>query len=1049
MAIDNLSQKISELSQRLEELQAKCVNNPEYAPEVLADALESLQASLEELSAADEELMQQNDELMQIQLALQKSAEKFRLVADFTYDWETWIDPKGNYVYVSPSCERITGYYAEEFIENHSLSIDIIHPDDKEAFKQHQNVHFDEQTDSAQIDYRIITTKGEIRWISHICQPVFGRNGEWLGSRASNRDITERKQAEEALHANEKRLQAVLAGMTDAYYFYDREWRFVDINPRAVEYFGRPREELLGRNVWELYPHTVGGKPWTEYHRAMAEGVPVHFETQSGVSPRFFEVHAYPEPEGLAVYLRDITERKRMEGALQEKQEELEVQAEELEAQNEELRINNEDLAETTKLLQESEARFRATYEQAAVGIEMLNLDGRFLRGNAMLSEILGYSQKELQCLNFADITYPDDLVRELPLLEDLLARQIGHYTIEKRYLRKDGQDVWVRVTSSLANVQEPYRISIIEDITERKKVEEALRTSDARLNKAIETVREGVIIATEAEDVIYWNPAAQALHGFTRPREGIEPLSDTPKTFDLIYPDTGLVLPLEDWPMKRIKRGEKVSNLELLLRRPDQGWVKYVSYSGTMVETSNAEHLIFLTVYDITERKQMEEGLRKSRDELEQRVQERTSELSDAKENLEVINEELQVEISEHEKTEKDLLNAKEAAEAAVEAKAAFLANMSHELRTPLNAVLGFSSLLMEDNLTEDQKEYVERIRIGGESLLALIGDVLEFSRAEKERIKLEHQPLSLKVSIEESLDMVAVQADKKGLKLAYTINYGTPDTIIGDPGRLRQILVNLLSNAVKFTDEGEISVSVSSKVIEGNKRRITFAVSDTGIGMPLDKMDRLFQPFTQLEYTLSRKRDGAGLGLAICKELVELMGGEIWAESEEGKGSTFRFTIQAETISGKQLDLGEKNKAAIYENLSAKKPLSILVAEDNPSNQKVLVEMLKRLGYRADAVADGCEVLQALQIRPYDLIFMDIQMPELDGITATKEIRKIWPENGPKVVAITAFAMDGDQEKCLEAGMDGYIAKPVKVDDLATLLRNITPPPRIKFRR
>ena len=300
---------------------------------------------------------------------------------------------------------------------------------------------------------------------------------------------------------------------------------------------------------------------------------------------------------GSVSVVRDITDRKRMEGALQEKQEELEVQAEELEAQNEELRINNDDLAETTRMLQESEARFRATFEQAAVGIEMLNLDGRFLRGNAMLSDILGYSQKELQYLNFADITYPDDLVRELPLLENLLARRIGHYTIEKRYLRKDGLIVWVRVTSSLANVKEPYRISIIEDITERRRAE---------------------------------------------------------------------------------------------------------------------------------------------------------NELDKYRKHLEEINEELQVEISEHEKTEKDLLKAKEAAEAAAETKTAFLANMSHELRTPLNAVIGFSSILLADNLTQEQKEDIERIRNGGEVLLALISDILEFSRAEKEKIKLELQPLSLKHCIE-----------------------------------------------------------------------------------------------------------------------------------------------------------------------------------------------------------------------------------------------------------------------------------------------------------
>ena len=427
------------------------------------------------------------------------------------------------------------------------------------------------------------------------------------------------------------------------------------------------------------------------------------------------------------------------------------------------------------------------------------------------------------------------------------------------------------------------------------------------------------------------------------------------------------------------------------------------------------------IAVIDTTERKRLEEELRKASDELDQKVQERTAELSEAKEDLEIINEKLKVEIAEHEQTEKDLLKAKEAAEESVRAKAAFLANMSHELRTPLNAVIGFSSLLLDDNLTQEQKGDIESIRNGGEALLALIDDILEFSRAEKEKVELELKPFSLKHCIEESLDMVVFQASKKKLNLTYTVIYGTPDTIVGDHGRLRQILVNLLTNAVKFTDKGDISVLVSSKAAEGDRHQIFFNVKDTGIGIPQDRMDEIFEPFTQVERTLSRKRDGVGLGLAITKNLVELMGGKIWAESTP-QGTTFHFTILAETVSGKQLDFGKMDRGIASERFPGLKPMRILVAEDIPSNQRVLVEMLKRLGYRADAVADGREVVQALERQDYDLVLMDVKMPEMDGITATKVIRKLRPENGPKIVAITAFALEGDREKCLEAGMDEF---------------------------
>jgi PAS domain S-box-containing protein len=499
-----------------------------------------------------------------------------------------------------------------------------------------------------------------------------------------------------------------------------------------------------------------------------------------------------------------------------------------------------------------------------------------------------------------------------------------------------------------------------------------------------------------------------------------------------------GRELSTDELPAQRAARGFQVKDFEFSLVF-DDGTIRHVVGYGVPLRDDQgrprgATHVLV----DITERKQAEEELRKARNDLEQKVQQRTTELQSAKEEMEIANEELQMELEAHRKLEADLVKAKDAAEEAAEAKAAFLANMSHELRTPMNAVIGYTNLLLDESLTLEQKEYIEGIRNGGEALLNLINSILDFSRAEKNKLELEHMPLSLRCCVEEALDMVAVQASEKGLNLSYTINYGTPDTFIGDHGRLRQILINLLSNAVKFTDEGAVSVYVSFKAIEDNKRQLLFSVKDTGIGISQEKLSKMFEPFTQLERILSRKREGVGLGLAISKRLVELMGGTIWAESLPGQGSTFHFTIQAEAIPGRQLDLWAKKKEeALVQNLSGLEPLRILVAEDNPSNQRVLVTMLKRLGYRPDAVADGKEVLQALERQPYDLVFMDVKMPEMDGITATQVIRKLQPAEGPKIVAITAYALEGDREKCLEVGMDAYIAKPVQMRELVEILK------------
>jgi CheY-like chemotaxis protein/two-component sensor histidine kinase len=353
------------------------------------------------------------------------------------------------------------------------------------------------------------------------------------------------------------------------------------------------------------------------------------------------------------------------------------------------------------------------------------------------------------------------------------------------------------------------------------------------------------------------------------------------------------------------------------------------------------------------------------------------------------------------------------------------------------MNAIIGMTGLLLDEELTSDQMEYVRTIRSSGEALLSIINDILDLSKIEGEMMELEHQPFDLKSCILEALDLGAESALKKGIRLWHEIADGVPATILGDPARLRQILVNLLSNAAKFTENGEIKVSVSGKKLQDSTYEIHFAVSDTGIGIPSDKANRLFRPFSQVDASTARKYGGTGLGLVISKKLVEMMCGKIWVESTPGKGSTFNFTIRSEPYLGEAVD--SRKGAALHLadiHTGLDQSLRILLAEDNIVNQRVTLRMLSKLGFRADVAANGLEVLEALERQSYDVVLMDVLMPEMDGLETTRAIRQL-DTLGPKIIAMTASALKGDREMCLEAGMDDYIAKPVRIEDLAKALR------------
>ena len=410
---------------------------------------------------------------------------------------------------------------------------------------------------------------------------------------------------------------------------------------------------------------------------------------------------------------------------------------------------------------------------------------------------------------------------------------------------------------------------------------------------------------------------------------------------------------------------------------------------------------------------------------------------LTKAGNNLESLNENLKDEIQHGKHIELELKKAKEKAEQVSQAKGEFLANMSHEIRTPMNGVIGTLQLLEDTSLNDEQKEFVDIAHKSADALLAILNDILDLSKIEAGKLSFENITFDFKQIVKDIVILHSLKAEQQGVFLLQQVDESLPEFLMGDPTRLRQVIVNLVSNALKFTSQGEVKISVDVVNKETDSVDLKIAVIDTGIGIPQTAQETLFNAFTQADGSTTRKYGGTGLGLAIVSQLVDLMGGSLGVDSVEGEGSVFWFTVnfqcakKAPEMAG---EIAKKNKAL---QLEAK----ILLVEDNPINQMVAQKMLEKVGLKPTLANNGVEALKQLNERSFDLVLMDCQMPEMDGFDATREIRKLdimaLNQRPLPIVAMTANVMSGDRERCLDVGMDDYIGKPVQRDQLTSVLK------------
>lgn len=687
-------------------------------------------------------------------------------------------------------------------------------------------------------------------------------------------------------------------------------------------------------------------------------------------------------------------------------------------------------LEETGGLLRESERRYQLIAEHASDIIVFSDLDTTRRYVSPAVTAILGYAPEDLIGTRPADFVHPDDMAAFDRALENLSSGSQDRALTVVRYRHSDGHWLWIELAFSL--VHDPVSgepdgfVSVLRDVSARMAAEEAARLGEAQ-NWAIAEERlramqaqadfttaasaailaqlaEGVIVTDGTGRITLVNAAAAAIHGVSRLDVEPHAYSDTYHLFT----EEGEPYPAGELPLARAVRGETVRDARWRIRRPDGTEVIAIGNAQPLRGSDGSQIGAVLTVRDDTARDAAEGALRTLNATLAQRVAERTREAEAAR----------------------------ALAEAGSRAKSEFLASMSHEIRTPLNGIIGYADLLLDEGGFGGRvRQYGERIRSAGAALLTVVNDVLDMSKVEAGQVEIARRPFAPATLIDNTLSIVRGLAEAKGLSLGLSIDEALPEWLAGDEDRLRQVLLNLLNNAIKFTPSGQVDLAVAVVERQGDAVEIEFRVSDTGIGIPADKHDRLFRRFSQVDGSYRRAHDGAGLGLSICKSLVELMGGAVQVESAEGEGSTFSFTVR--------LPRADAPEAAAREPGArpARRPRRLLLAEDVPLNQDLARAILESAGHAVDVVPDGAAAVRAVETGVYDLVLMDVQMPVMDGVSASRLIRALdGPASRVPIIALTANVLPQQVAEFRDAGMSGHVGKPFARAELLDAIDRMT---------